>query len=125
MKLVNKTNILTPGRSSRRIALAATFTADPMIPTIAGWGRLFEIPFDVEPEPYAQVIQPLLDLIRHDRPYDEAVREMLTAVGDTTVRPAGNFWHPAMDFMLRTFSVSKATPTVARLFLGKRIECAE
>ncbi len=67
----------------------------------------------------------LLDLIRHDRPYDEAVREMLTAVGDTTVRPAGNFWHPAMDFMLRTFSVSKATPTVARLFLGKRIECAE
>ena len=67
----------------------------------------------------------LLDLIRHDRPYDEAAREMLTAVGDTTVRPAGNFWHPAMDFMLRTFSVSKATPTVARLFLGKRIECAE
>ena len=67
----------------------------------------------------------LLDLIRRDRPYDQAVREMLTAVGDTTVRPAGNFWHPAMDFMLRTFSVSKATPTVARLFLGKRIECAE
>jgi hypothetical protein len=27
--------------------------------------------------------------------------------------------------MLRTFEVSKATPTVARLFLGQRIECAE
>ena len=65
------------------------------------------------------------DMIREDRPYDQAAREMLTAVGDTTVLPAGNFWHPAIDFMLRTFEVSKATPTVARLFLGQRIECAE
>lgn len=65
------------------------------------------------------------DMIYEDRPYDQAAREMLTAVGDTTVLPAGNFWHPAIDFMLRTFEVSKATPTVARLFLGQRIECAE
>jgi len=64
-------------------------------------------------------------LIAEDRPYDQAAREMLTAVGDTTVRPAGNFWHPAIDFMLKTFEVSKATPTVTRLFLGQRIECAE
>ena len=67
----------------------------------------------------------LHDLIAEDRPYDRAAREMLTAVGDTTVRPAGNFWHPAIDFMLKTFEVSKATPTVTRLFLGQRIECAE
>lgn len=67
----------------------------------------------------------LRELIEEDRPYDQAVREMLTATGDTTVRPAGNFWHPAIDFMLKTFDVTKATPTVTRLFLGQRIECAE
>ncbi len=67
----------------------------------------------------------LHELIARDRPYDQAAREMLTAVGDTTVRPAGNFWHPAIDFMLKTFEVSKATPTLTRLFLGQRIECAE
>jgi len=67
----------------------------------------------------------LHELIRQDRPYDEAVHEMLTAVGDTTVRPAGNFWHPAIDFMLKEFQRNKAVPTIARLFLGKRIECAE
>ena len=67
----------------------------------------------------------LHDLIAEDRAYDQAAREMLTATGDTTVRPAGNFWHPAIDFMLKTFEVSKATPTVTRLFLGQRIECAE
>ncbi len=67
----------------------------------------------------------LHDLVREDRPYDEAVREMLTAVGDTTVRPAGNFWHPAIDFMLKKFEIEKAVPTVTRLFLGKRIECAQ
>ncbi len=67
----------------------------------------------------------LADAIRADKPYDQTVREMLTATGDTTVHPAGNFWHPAMDFMLKTFEVSKATPTVSRLFLGQRIECTE
>ncbi len=67
----------------------------------------------------------LYDLIREDKPYDAAVREMITAVGDTTVRPAGNFWHPAIDFMLKKFEVEKAVPTVTRLFLGQRIECAQ
>ena len=65
------------------------------------------------------------DAVRADNPYNETVREMLTATGDTTVHPAGNFWHPAIDFMLKTFEVSKAIPTVTRLFLGQRIECAE
>ncbi|MCX6597584.1 MAG: DUF1553 domain-containing protein [Acidobacteria bacterium] len=67
----------------------------------------------------------LAEAIRADKPYNQTVREMLTATGDTTSHPAGNFWHPAIDFMLKTFDVSKATPTVARLFLGQRIECAE
>ena len=67
----------------------------------------------------------LHDSIREDWPYDETVRAMLTAEGDTTVRPAGNFWHPAIDFMLKTFEVEKAVPTITRLFLGKRLECAQ
>ena len=67
----------------------------------------------------------LRELVGRDLPYDEAVREMLTAVGDTTVRPAGNFWHPAIDFMLKKFEINKAVPTITRLFLGKRLECAE
>jgi hypothetical protein len=65
------------------------------------------------------------DTVEQDRPYNETVRELLTSLGDTTVRPAGNFWHPAIDFMLKTFDVNKITPTVTRLFLGVRIECAE
>ncbi len=67
----------------------------------------------------------LHDSIREDWAYDETVRSMLTAVGDTTVRPAGNFWHPAIDFMLKTFEVEKAVPTITRLFLGMRLECAQ
>ncbi len=67
----------------------------------------------------------LHDSIREDWAYDDTVRAMLTAVGDTTVRPAGNFWHPAIDFMLKTFEVEKAVPTVTRLFLGVRLDCAQ
>jgi hypothetical protein len=64
-------------------------------------------------------------MVEEDWPYDETVRRLLTSTGDTTVRPAGNFWHPAMDFMLRTFEPRKITPTVSRLFLGVRLDCAE
>ena len=60
-----------------------------------------------------------------DRPYDQVVRELLTSQGDTMLNPAANFWHPATDFMLKQFSVNKVTPTVSRLFLGVRMECAE
>ena len=63
--------------------------------------------------------------IQEDWAYDETVRAMLTAEGDTTVRPAGNFWHPAIDFMLKKFEVEKAVPTITRLFLGQRLECAQ
>ena len=65
------------------------------------------------------------DWLEKDRPYDEFVRTMLTSVGDTMLNPAANFWHPATDFMLKEFSVNKVTPTVTRLFLGVRMECAE
>lgn len=65
------------------------------------------------------------DWLADDRPYDEFARELLTSTGDTMLNPAANFWHPATDFMLKEFSVTKVTPTVSRLFLGVRMECAE
>ena len=63
--------------------------------------------------------------LSQDRPYDEVVRALLTSTGDTMVSPAANFWHPATDFMLKEFSLTKMTPTISRLFLGVRLECAE
>ncbi len=63
--------------------------------------------------------------VSEDRPYDEVVRALLTSTGDTMISPAANFWHPATDFMLKEFSLTKMVPTVSRLFLGVRLECAE
>ena len=65
------------------------------------------------------------DWIAADRPYNDFVRALLTSTGDTMLNPGANFWHPATDFMLKEFSVTKVTPTVSRLFLGVRMECAE
>jgi hypothetical protein len=65
------------------------------------------------------------DWLAQDRPYDEVVRALITSKGDTFGNPAANFWHPATDFMLKRFDVNKVTPTVSRLFLGIRLECAE
>jgi hypothetical protein len=65
------------------------------------------------------------DWLREDRPYDQMVRDILTSEGDTFLAPATAFWAPATDFMLKKFDVNKATPTVTRLFLGVRLECAE
>lgn len=63
--------------------------------------------------------------LQDDRPYDQMVREIITSEGDTFINPATAFWAPATDFMLKKFEVTKATPTVSRLFLGVRLECAE
>jgi hypothetical protein len=65
------------------------------------------------------------DNLSEDRPYDQVVREILTSEGDSFAVPATAFWAPATDFMLKKFEVNKATPTVGRLFLGVRLECAE
>ena len=65
------------------------------------------------------------ECLSEDRPYDEMVREILTSEGDTFLSPATAFWAPATDFMQKKFEVTKATPTVTRLFLGIRLECAE
>jgi len=60
-----------------------------------------------------------------DRPYDQIVRELVTSEGDSFLTPATAFWAPATDFMLKKFEVNRAVPTVTRLFLGVRLECAE
>ena len=65
------------------------------------------------------------DCLTEDRPYDQMVREILTSEGDTFLSPPTAFWEPATDFMLKKFEVTKATPTITRLFLGIRLECAE
>ena len=67
----------------------------------------------------------LRDSLAADRPYDGIVREILSSTGDNILTPATAFWAPAADFMLKKFEVTKATPTVTRLFLGVRLECAE
>lgn len=67
----------------------------------------------------------LRDNLAADRPYDALVREILTSTGDNILTPATAFWGPATDFMLKKFETTKATPTVTRLFLGVRLECAE
>lgn len=65
------------------------------------------------------------DQVAVDRPYDLMVKDLLTSLGDTNRNPAGGFWFPATDFMLNKFDVKMITPTVTRLFLGVRMECAE
>src|SRR6185503_9331314 len=65
------------------------------------------------------------DCLSEDKPYDQVVRDILTSEGDSFLTPATAFWAPATDFMLKKFEVTKATPTVTRLFLGVRLECAE
>ena len=65
------------------------------------------------------------DSLAEDRPYDQFVREILTSEGDSFLVPATAFWAPATDFMLKKFEINRAVPTVTRLFLGVRLECAE
>ncbi len=67
----------------------------------------------------------LKDQVEADRPYDELVRDLVTSIGDTSRSPASGFWLPVTDFMLNKFDAKAATPMVARLFLGVRMECAE
>ena len=55
---------------------------------------------------------------RDNVPYDEFVRELLTASGSTFDHPAANFYRAAAD-------VNDCTETTAQLFLGIRIQCAK
>src|SRR5258708_40181602 len=43
------------------LAISATFTAEPIEPVLAFWGRQFNLPVEVRFAPYNQVTQSLLD----------------------------------------------------------------
>ena len=58
------------------------------------------------------------DQITTNRPYDETVRELITAVGSTYENPAANFFRVNKD-------PKEAMEKTTQLFLGVRIVCAQ
>ncbi len=60
-----------------------------------------------------------------DRPWNELVAQMLTATG--TNRPGGDSYRPEVNFLVAHHSPDAAleTAAVARLFLGRRYQCAQ
>lgn len=56
--------------------------------------------------------------IASNMPYDEMVRQLITASGSTLHNPAANFYRTAPD-------VSECVEVVAQLFLGTRLQCAK
>ena len=55
---------------------------------------------------------------RDNKPYDQFLRELLTATGSTFDSPAANYYRAAAD-------TNDCTETTAQLFLGIRIQCAK
>jgi hypothetical protein len=56
--------------------------------------------------------------VRDNMPYDQFVRELLTATGSSFDNPAANYYRTAAD-------TNDCTETTAQLFLGIRIQCAK
>lgn len=59
----------------------------------------------------------LRDALANDKPLDELIRELVTARGSTYEVPPANFYRAHRDPFIRA-------ETVARLFLGIRLQCA-
>ena len=51
----------TPAGAPFRVAVSATFTADPIVPTLSFWGRELNRPIEPRMAPYNQPLQTLLD----------------------------------------------------------------
>lgn len=60
----------------------------------------------------------LVAAVRDNMPYDQFVRELLTATGSTFDNPPANYFRSAAD-------TNDCTETTAQLFLGIRIQCAK
>ena len=60
----------------------------------------------------------IVESVRSNQAYDQFVRELLTAEGDTYERPSANYYRAAAD----TNSVTEST---VQLFMGVRIGCAK
>ena len=58
------------------------------------------------------------DSIARNEPYDQFVNQLLTARGDTDDHPAANFFRTTTDTKV-------VTETVAQLFMGSRVLCAQ
>lgn len=65
----------------------------------------------------------LREQLRRNRPYDEMVREMISADGLWTGEPATNFMTSAYND--GRFDVNKLAGRTARAFLGQRLDCAQ
>jgi FkbH-like protein len=53
--------VRAPGPQAERIAIAATFTAEPLSEPLRFWMRTLDLPVEIEFAPYNQVFQQLLD----------------------------------------------------------------
>ena len=60
----------------------------------------------------------VFDSVERNVPYDRFVTELLTAKGDTADAPAANFFRTTSDTKM-------VTETVAQLFMGSRVLCAQ
>ncbi len=60
----------------------------------------------------------VFDSFANNQPYNEFVRELLTSGGNTDEHPAANFFRVTGD-------TNTVTETVAQLFLGSRVLCAQ
>lgn len=60
----------------------------------------------------------LMEAFLYNRPFDEFVRELLTASGDTMINPAANYYRVARDPL-------DCAETTAQLFMGVRMQCAK
>ena len=60
----------------------------------------------------------VFDTVERNMPYDQFVRELLTATGRTSENQAANFYRTTTDTKM-------VTETVAQLFMGSRVMCAQ
>jgi hypothetical protein len=83
------------------------------------WGDLLRINnAKVSPAGVQKFRHWLVQSIRNNVPYDQFVRDLITATGSTFDHPAANYFRTASD-------ANDCTETTSQLFLGIRIQCAK
>ena len=83
------------------------------------WGDLLRLsPLQVTAGGVQKYHRWLVRAFEENRPYDEFVRELLTAQGSTFENPVANFYRT-------TATTTDTLETTAQLFLGARLQCAK
>ncbi|MEX0937927.1 MAG: DUF1549 domain-containing protein [Pirellulales bacterium] len=83
------------------------------------WGDLLRVTDEkLSDEGVHKYYRWLVEAFRHNMPYDQFARELLTAQGSTFQNPPANYYRAAVD-------MEDCTETTAQLFLGVRIQCAK